>query len=177
MAPSRKTRGESTGETRSSRNTTRSSLVRFLSMKSQHSKTSISARQTNARGQSAKTSKANPMKTSKVGQCQYTVHCLLGYTYILSKHHVSSRVSDAPAKHHMPFHQTASRKTPHICFQQNIFPRVCFSKTSSHETVFRKHHMTQPSLPQTQKFPLQSSLAHSYWKGCPLRLLHSSAVL
>lgn len=64
----------------------------------------------------------------KVNQCQSTIHCLLGYAYTLSKHHMSSRVS-GPAKHHVPFHQAASRERPRVCSQhpltslhQNILP-------------------------------------------------------
>ena len=43
-------------------------------------------------------------------------HCLLGYTYTLSKHHTSFQASTW-AKYHMPFVQAASRKTPHVCSQ------------------------------------------------------------
>lgn len=65
-----------------------------------------------------------PVKSGKVNQCHGTVHCLLGYTYTLSKHHTSSHTS---------------------------------SKTPSHKTVSRqKYPLTQLSLQQNQKFPLQS---------------------
>ena len=52
--------------------------------------------------------------------------CLWSYIY-LSKHHMFSQ---APAliKHHMPLFQGASRKTLCVYSQQNILPRVCFSK-------------------------------------------------
>jgi hypothetical protein len=47
--------------------------------------------------------------------------CLLDYTYTLSKHHVSSKVS-APEKHHMPFHVSVLTKQLLMCLlQQNIF--------------------------------------------------------
>jgi hypothetical protein len=58
----------------------------------------------------------------------------LYYSHTLSKHHMSHQVS-APKKYHMPFYQTTFRKTPHICYNQNIFSCVCFSKTSSHQTA------------------------------------------
>jgi len=80
-----------------------------------------------------------------MNQCQSIVHCLLSYPYTLSKHYVSSQVS-TPAKHHMPFHQAASRKI-HVsvlrkypCIRQ--FPE-------------KKNHMTQLSLQQNQKSSLQ----------------------
>lgn len=37
----------------------------------------------------------------------------LGYTYTLSKHHMCSQAS-APVKYHVPFCQSASRKTPRV---------------------------------------------------------------
>ena len=56
------------------------------------------------------------------------IYCLLGYIYTLSKYHVCCQAS-APAKHHMPLFQAASRKTPRVCSQQNISPLFCFSKS------------------------------------------------
>lgn len=54
-------------------------------------------------------------------------HCLSGYTYILSKHHVSSEASGA-AKHHMPFHKTVHKNTTCLC-HQNVLSHASFSKT------------------------------------------------
>ena len=68
-----------------------------------------------------------PAKSSKASQCHGTIHYLLGYTYTLSKHHMSSQASTV-VKHHMPFFQVASWKTPPVCSQQNILPQVCFRK-------------------------------------------------
>ena len=69
-------------------------------------------------------------KESKANQCKSVIHCLLGYTYILSKYHVTSQGS-APAKHHMPLlHKTASRKTPYVYSLQSVLSHVCFNKTS-----------------------------------------------
>jgi hypothetical protein len=89
-------------------------------------------------------------KSGKV-QCHSVVHCLLGYTYILSKHHMSSHAS-ALTKHHTSLFHSASRKTLRVCSQQNIFPCICFSKTSSHKMVSRKtsHDTTEsPKKPET----------------------------
>ena len=83
-------------------------------------------------------------------------HCLLDYTYILSKHPVFSQASTL-AKQHMPF----SRKLPekhHVSV---------FSKTSAPKTVSRKHHMTQLSLQRNQKFPLHICCSKSPTQICP----------
>jgi hypothetical protein len=69
------------------------------------------------------------IEEGKVNQCHSIVsedqsmarphcisHCLLGYIYTLSKHHVFSQASSL-AKEHTPFFQAASRKTPHFCSQ------------------------------------------------------------
>lgn len=58
-------------------------------------------------------------------------HCLLGYTYTLSKHHAFSQVSTT-----CPFSRQLPEK--HVCSQHNTLPRVCFSQTSSQKTVSRK---------------------------------------
>lgn len=73
-------------------------------------------------------------------------HCLSGYTYILSKHHVSSEASGA-TKHYMPFHKTVHKNTTCLC-HQNVLSHASFSKTPSHETASKKHHMTQLSFPR-----------------------------
>jgi hypothetical protein len=99
----------------------------------------------------------SPIKTSKeykVNQCQSLVHCLLGYTYNLSKH-IFSQASTL-AKYHMPFFQTASRTNTMCLFSAKHPLHVYFSKSSSHKTVSRKNHMTQLSFQQNQKIPLQS---------------------
>ena len=86
-----------------------------------------------------------PAKHYKANQCKSVIHCLLGYTYILSKYHVTSQGS-APAKHHMPLlHKTASRKTPYVYSLQSILSHVCFNKTSSQKRASRKtwHHTTE----------------------------------
>jgi hypothetical protein len=55
------------------------------------------------------------------------IYCLPGYIYMLSQHDIFSQPS-ALAEHRMSFFQAASRKTPHVYSQQNIFPYVFFSK-------------------------------------------------
>jgi hypothetical protein len=76
-------------------------------------------------------------KGRKANRCQNVPHGLQGYTYTPSKPHMASQTL-APEKHHMPFHQTASRKIPHVCSQQNILSYVCFIKTSYYKTTSRK---------------------------------------
>lgn len=76
------------------------------------------------------------------------VHCWVA----LSKHHVRFHAS-VLAKHHISFFLAASRKTPHVCSQQNILPWVYLSKISSHKTVSRNHHMAWLSIQRNQKFP------------------------
>lgn len=78
--------------------------------------------------------------------------CLLSVGLYLFSSQTSHRLC-TPAKHHKPFHQTASRKTPHVCSRQSLLSDVCFTKTSSHKTVSRKHHRTQLNLQWNQKFP------------------------
>jgi hypothetical protein len=63
------------------------------------------ARQANATASLAKTSKEWQGKPVP----QRVMHCLLGYIYTLSKHHVFSQAS-ALTKHHIPVSQAASRK-------------------------------------------------------------------
>lgn len=74
--------------------------------------------------------KISVMKPNKDQQSEPVPKCCP-----LSEHHLSS-VASAPAKHHVPFHQTASRKT------QNFFLPVWPAE----------HHMV---LQGNQKFPLQ----------------------
>lgn len=63
-----------------------------------------------------------------------------------SVHHVPSQASH-PAKCHMHFHQTASRKAP----------GACFSKTTSHKTASRKaslgitESLVKPEIPTSDK--------------------------
>jgi hypothetical protein len=78
------------------------------------------------------------VKTSKESQSQTFIHCLLGFTYTLSKHHMPSQAS-APAK------------TSHALLPDS-FPK----KTSLIRQCPGKHHMTQMSLQRNQRFPLQS---------------------
>ena len=78
-------------------------------------------------------------REGKGNQCHSVVHCRLGYTHTLSKHHMFSQAS-ALAKYHSPPFQATSRKTPHS--QKNIFLCVCLGKTSSHKTVSRKKSIT-----------------------------------
>jgi hypothetical protein len=76
------------------------------------------------------------------------VHCLLGYVYILSKHHVFSQAS-VLAKYRMSLFQAASRKSPPICSQQK------------HPLIRRfpeKHHVAHLSLQRNQEFPLHKKL-------------------
>ena len=104
---------------RSSQSTNRSSLVHFS-----HNVT-ISKDQRWKQGEwiqechLQRPALGKPNKDQQGNQCWSKVHCLLGYTYTLSKHHMSSQASTT-AKHYMPFHQAASRKTPPVCSQQNI---------------------------------------------------------
>jgi hypothetical protein len=73
------------------------------------------------------------------------VHCLLGYIYTLSKHHVFSQES-APAKHHMPFSQAASRKTRRL-FSAKYPPTYLLQQKHPLIRQFpEKHHMAQLSL-------------------------------
>jgi hypothetical protein len=41
------------------------------------------------------------------------IHCLLGYIYTLSRHHMFSQTS-SQSKYHMPLFHPASSKTPHV---------------------------------------------------------------
>lgn len=88
--------------------------------------------------------KSQQAKTSKALQgkpMQEHRHCLLGSTYILSKLHISPQVS-ALAKH--PFMLSASAK---------------------HPLIRQSHHMTQLSLPKSQKFPLHTLIIFSCSKN------------
>ena len=63
----------------------------------------------------------------------------------------SSALKSTPAKHHKPFHQTASRKTPQVCSQQSILSRICFTNTSSRK---RSHDTTEsPMKPEIPTSP------------------------
>jgi hypothetical protein len=101
----------------------------FLSTKSVKKSSQTSA--TNATVSPVKTSigtaQQRPAKSGKANQYHSIIHCLLGYTDILSKHRVSSQASTL-ATHHMSFSQAASRKIRCICSQQNILPCVCLQK-------------------------------------------------
>ena len=90
---------------------------------------------------------------SKVNQCK-SIQCLLSYPYTISKHHMSPQTS-APAEYYMPFHQAASRKTPHICSQQYILHVSASAKHPLIRQFLEKHQVTKLSLQQNQKFPLQ----------------------
>lgn len=128
------------------------------------------ARRTNARVSSGKTSvsEAQVLQDKPIPEHR-PVHCPLCYTYTLSKHLMSSQAS-ALAKHHVSFHQAAFRKTPRVCSQLNLLPRVCFNKTSSHMSASakrsltrqfpEKHHMTQLGLQQNRNFTLHRSLQY-----------------
>lgn len=121
---------ESAEVARRHRNTTRSSPGVFLSAKSWQMQTS-------------KEQQGEPILHS-------SVHCLLGYIYPLSKHHVSTQASALP-KYHMPLFQAASRKILHVCSQQNIFHMSASAKTSSRKTVSKKatHDTTEsPKKPE-----------------------------
>ena len=100
-------------------------------------------------GQSKDQHQQSPMKIIKEWQGipmpHRVVPCLLGYIYLLSKHHVFSQAFIL-AKHHMLFIQAASRETPRVCSQQ---------KHSLIRQFPEKHHMTQLSFQRNQKFPLQ----------------------
>jgi hypothetical protein len=80
-----------------------------------------------------------PAKSSKANQCQGAVHCLVGYTYILSKHHVSSQVS-SPAK------------SSHALSLGSIQKNTMCLFSAKHPLI--KLHMIQLSLQRNQKFPL-----------------------
>ena len=95
---------ESEGIARSSQNTMRSSLCHVMASKDQWRP--AVARRTNARALSVKSSKALHGELKQ--DCPLSL-CRLIFTFFL-KHHMPSQVS-APAKHHMPFYRTASRKT------------------------------------------------------------------
>lgn len=56
---------------------------------------------------------------SKANQCKNIIHCQLGYTHILSRHHVTS-------------HQTASRKTSPGTTESSRKPEIHTSCTKSH---------------------------------------------
>lgn len=56
---------------------------------------------------------------SKVNQCKNIIHCQLGYTHILSRHHVTS-------------YQTASRKTSHGTTESSRKPEIHTSCTKSY---------------------------------------------
>ena len=87
----------------------------------------------------------SPIMTSKEWQGEPMQECLLGYTYALSKHQ-------------MPFHQAVSRRTPHASVLSKTFFHVSASAKHLLMRQFpEKYHMTQLSLQQNQKFPLQVS--------------------
>jgi hypothetical protein len=67
----------------------------------------------------------------------YFLYMSIYVLYMFFKNYVSSQAS-TPAKHHMPFHQVASRKASRVCSQQNILSRVRSRKTSSHKRTSRK---------------------------------------
>jgi hypothetical protein len=102
--------------------TTRSSLVAFFSMKSQQIMTS-------------KEWQGEPIPESVVSKewqgkpiIPYnSIHSLRDYIDTLSKHHMFFQTLALP-KHHMPFFQAVSKKTPCVCSQQNIFPGLYFSE-------------------------------------------------
>lgn len=56
---------------------------------------------------------------SKANQCKNIIHCQLGYTHILSRHHVTS-------------YQTASRKTSHGTTESSRKPEIHTSCTKSY---------------------------------------------
>ena len=100
---------------------------------------------------SAMTTVRSSAKGVKANQRHTLIHCLLGYTYTLSKNHLSSHVS-ALAKHRMPFSQGVSRK-----HYVSVLPKAssCVSASAKHPLIRQvpgKHHMTQPSLQRNQKF-------------------------
>ena len=55
------------------------------------------------------------------------IHCSLGYIYNPFQTPCVHQVL-VLAKHHTPFSQAASRKTPFCAFSKNILSHVCFSK-------------------------------------------------
>jgi hypothetical protein len=65
---------------------------------------------------------------------------LWDYIYNLSKYLLPSQVS-IPAKHHMPFHKTASRKTP-----QSVL-----SKAFSHMCASAKHSLIMTAFKNKKK--------------------------
>lgn len=101
-----------------------------------------------------------PAKRDKVNQWHSIVHCLLGYTYTLSKCYIFSEASVLqnitwPFSRHLP-----EKKPTCFCSQQNNLPCICLSKTSSYKTVSRKtSHDTTKSW--NQKIPLHKS--HPMW--------------
>jgi hypothetical protein len=106
---------------------TRSSLVMFLCIKSQQMMTS-------------KEWQGEPM-THRL------VHCLLGYSYTLSKNHMFSQVSSL-AKLHMPLFRQLPEKH-HVSVLSKISSSVSISaKTSSHKTVSRKISLDTTELPK-----------------------------
>lgn len=70
-------------------------------------------------------------------------HCLWGYIYILSKHHMFSEAS-ASAKHHMPSHMSALTKYPLMCLlQQNILSQDSFQKNTMWKSSFQRNQKFQ----------------------------------
>jgi hypothetical protein len=92
--------------------------------------------------------KSQQMMSSKKWQGKpipYSVlHCLLGYIYTFSKHHMFSQVS-ALKNIICPFSRLLLPKKLPVCSQPNILLCVYFSKTSSHKTTSRKtsHDITE----------------------------------
>ena len=83
------------------------------------------------------------------------IHCLLGYIYTLSKHHMFSQVSTLP-KYHMPLY----RQLP-----ENHHESI-LSKTSSHKTVSIKtsHDTTEsPKKPEISTSTLCLSVSLSLY--------------
>ena len=77
-----------------------------------------------------------------------SVHCLWGYLYILSKHHMFSQVF-APAKYHMLF-----RKTTRV-YSSKTFSHM--SASSSHKTASRK------TSHDTTEFKKKPEISTSVW--------------
>lgn len=94
-----------------------------------------------------------PAKRDKVNQWHSIVHCLLGYTYTLSKCYIFSEASVLqnitwPFSRHLP-----EKKPTCFCSQQNNLPCICLSKTSSYKTVPRKTSHDTIESPKKPEMP------------------------
>lgn len=98
-------------------------------------------------------------KEGKANQCHSVTHCLLGYTYTLSRHHVLSQTSSL-AKHHVPLFLAASRKKNNTCLFSAKHPPMCLPQQNILLwDRFQKHNTWHNWVSrETRNFPFTTTL-------------------